>query len=79
MSRAPSNFRQQDVSRAIRAAKAAGLDVVRYEVDPKTARIVVVTKGGEIVEAKESPWDKESPFILKKRRRKCKSDDDTNG
>jgi hypothetical protein len=80
--RSPSNFRQLDVARAIKAAKGAGLDIVRIEVDPKTAKIVVVVKESETVKAiKENPWDKESPFILKtkKRRKSCKSDADTNG
>jgi hypothetical protein len=32
MARAPSTFRQQDVTRAIRAAIAAGVDIARIEV-----------------------------------------------
>jgi hypothetical protein len=44
MSGQPSNFRQQDVTRAINAAKRAGLEVVRVEVDAKTAKIAVIVK-----------------------------------
>lgn len=40
----PSNFRQQGVTRAINAAKRAGLAVVRVEVDPKTAKIALIVK-----------------------------------
>ena len=45
--RAPSNFRQQDVARAIKAAKGSGLDIVRVEVDPKTAKITLVVKNDD--------------------------------
>jgi hypothetical protein len=44
MARAPSTFRQQDVTRAIRAAIAAGVDIARIEV-AKDGRIVIVTGG----------------------------------
>ena len=42
MARAPSTFRQQDVTRAIRAAIAAGVDIARIEV-AKDGRIIIVT------------------------------------
>jgi hypothetical protein len=68
--RAPSNFRQQDVARAIKAAKAAGLDVARVEVDPKTARIVLITRGTDGEETKiENPFDTAPlPTPMRKRR-----------
>ena len=46
MTRAPSTFRQQDVTRAIRAAIAAGVDIARIEV-AKDGRIVIVTGGAD--------------------------------
>ena len=63
----------------MKAASNAGLELARVEIDPKTARITLIMKDGETVEAKENVWDKEAPFILKTRKRKCKSDADTSG
>jgi hypothetical protein len=42
MARVPSNFRQQDVTRAIKGAVAAGVDVARVEID-REGKIVIVT------------------------------------
>jgi hypothetical protein len=42
MPRAPSTFRQQDVTRAVKAVRSAGVDIVRVEVT-KDGRIVIVT------------------------------------
>ena len=41
--RAPAAFRQSDVTRALRAARAAGLDVSGYEIDPITGKITITT------------------------------------
>ena len=41
MSRAPSTFRQQDVTKTLKAAVAAGLRVTGFKVDVHTGRIEV--------------------------------------
>jgi hypothetical protein len=40
MSRGPSTFRQQDVTRALRATEAAGIEIERVEIG-KDGKIVV--------------------------------------
>jgi hypothetical protein len=55
--RAPSAFRQRDITRLIRAAKASGLDVTKVEADPQTSRIVLVVKNDDASESKINPFD----------------------
>jgi len=60
MARAPSTFRQQDVTRAIRAVAAAGVGIARVEVD-RAGKIAIITAEapdgrGEAREANE--WDR---------------------
>jgi hypothetical protein len=42
MARGPLTFRQRDLVRAIKSAKAAGLQVAKVEVD-KTGKITIIT------------------------------------
>jgi hypothetical protein len=58
MARAPSTFRQQDVTRAVKAVVAAGVDIARVEID-KAGKIVIVTAGApEVTDREEAnEWD----------------------
>jgi hypothetical protein len=42
MARAPSTFRQQDVTRAVKAVTAAGVHIARVEID-KAGKITIIT------------------------------------
>jgi hypothetical protein len=46
MSRAPSTFRQQDVTRAVKAVAAAGVGIARVEID-KAGKITIIALGAE--------------------------------
>lgn len=58
MARGACTFKQQDVTRALKATQAAGLNVQRIEID-KNGKIVVVTR--EIIDQGPQPqgneWD----------------------
>jgi hypothetical protein len=58
MARSALTFKQQDVTRALRAAAAAGTEVQRVEID-KTGKItVVIGKPNEpIDEGVDNEWD----------------------
>jgi len=72
--RAPSNFRQQDVSRAVRAVKNSGLDITRVEVDPKTSKIVLVVKGDDTdTKIEVNPFDEAPLPEPERQKRKTKS------
>jgi hypothetical protein len=38
MPRAPATFRQQDVTKALKAAVAAGVDIARIEIDKSVGK-----------------------------------------
>jgi hypothetical protein len=57
MSRAPSTFRQQDVTRAVKAVRCAGVDIVRVEI-AKDGRIIIVTAADTEPNAEANEWDR---------------------
>jgi hypothetical protein len=67
--RRPSNFRQQDVTRAINAAKASGLSIARVEVDAKTAKITVIVAECE-KKSDANIWDTATMVPIPKRKQK---------
>jgi hypothetical protein len=57
MARAPSTFRQQDVTRAVKAVAAAGVHIGRVEID-KAGKIVIIAAGSEIEPKEATEWDR---------------------
>ena len=51
MARAPSTFRQQDVTRAVKAVAAAGVHIARVEID-RTGKIVIIAARAAIEDGK---------------------------
>ena len=57
MARAPSTFRQADVTKAVRAVRMAGVDIARVEI-AKEGRIVIFTTA-EVQAAVQDDLDRE--------------------
>jgi hypothetical protein len=57
MSRAPSTFRQQDVTKAVKAVAAAGVDIRRIEVAPD-GRIIIIVGNGKPDQWEANSWDR---------------------
>jgi len=56
MSRAPSIFRQQDVTKAIKGVTKAGVNIARIEI-AKDGRIAIIT-AAEPMPRKANEWDR---------------------
>ena len=58
MAPAPSTFRQQDVTRAVKAVTAAGVHIARIEI-AKDGRIVIITAAepAEMERREGNTWD----------------------
>jgi hypothetical protein len=59
MARAPSTFRQLDVTRAVKAVAAAGVGIVRVEID-KAGKITIIAATGTEPDkgtAGDNEWD----------------------
>jgi hypothetical protein len=40
-----ATFRQADLQRALRAAKASGVEIDRIEIEPASGKIIIISKG----------------------------------
>ena len=59
MARAPSTFRQQDVTRAVKAVTAAGVHIARIEIDRAGKIAIIATAEPKQVEVGEdNEWDR---------------------
>jgi hypothetical protein len=56
MARAPCTFRQADVTRAVKAVRAAGVGIARVEID-KSGKIVIVAGGTKAELSEPAPLD----------------------
>jgi hypothetical protein len=60
VSRGKYKFKQSDITRALRATKAAGVGISKVEIDPD-GRVVIVLRDGkaEVTEddCRDNPWD----------------------
>ena len=57
MSRRPAHFTQRDATRLIRAALAAGLSVLKIEVDRDGKLVVVTGEPGKTSALDRNEWD----------------------
>ena len=65
MARGPCTFKQGDVTRMVKGVVAAGVDVMRVEVDTD-GRIVVIAGKPHIEQHRASPLAGETPENVKK-------------
>lgn len=67
MSRGPSTFRQNDLTRAIRGARKAGVNVTRAEIGKDGTIILVVGKSDHVSSSPESTPDDELELWRRKK------------
>ena len=56
MARAPSTFRQGDITRAVKAVRCAGVEIARVEI-AKDGKIVIIT-AAEPAPPEANEWDR---------------------
>lgn len=56
-SRSPSHVRQRAMTAAIKAAEAAGKEVVRVEIEPGGKVVIITSRNGD-EQREDNPWDR---------------------
>ncbi|RJF69610.1 hypothetical protein [Rhodopseudomonas palustris] len=57
MSRGAQTFRQADVTKALKAAAAAGITVQRFEIDREGKLVVIAGQPADVEPAGPNEWD----------------------
>jgi hypothetical protein len=57
MARPPSTFRQSDITKAIRAARKAGVENVRVEITKDGKLVIITGTAAEPAQAEMNEWD----------------------
>jgi hypothetical protein len=57
MARTPSTFRQQDVTKAVKAVAAAGVGIARIEIDSSGKIVIITAQRAEMGGAGMNEWD----------------------
>ena len=57
MTRRPCTFRQADVTRALKGAVAAGVEVKSIEIDQSGKIVMITSRAAEPAKQDESDWD----------------------
>ena len=58
MARAPSTFRQADVTKAVKAVRSAGVDIVRVEVTRDGKIVIITTAEADLERPEQNSWDR---------------------
>jgi hypothetical protein len=59
MSRAPSIFKQRDITRAIKGAAAAGVNIAQIEIATDGRIVIIISADAAQIEAvEENEWDR---------------------
>jgi hypothetical protein len=56
MTRAPSTFRQQDITKAVKAVTRAGVNIARIEID-RTGKIAIIAMAEPKQLGEDNEWD----------------------
>lgn len=57
MTRAPSKFKQRDITRAINGVKAAGTKILRVEISPQEGTFSLVTEQNNDAPIEKNDWE----------------------
>lgn len=58
---APARFKREDLTRAVKGVRDAGVEIGRVEIDPTGRIIILPLAAAPILSAAANPWDDDLP------------------